>query len=77
MLFIFGLMYLQMIGALMPVIFFSSETWDHPFVPILWVQHIFKYFVLISVGVVLGATIYGGRIVATLSEAIHITHEQK
>ncbi len=59
------LLYFQMIGACIPLFIFSSETWtDTLFVPTLLGQYIIKNCVLISAGIVIGATIKGGALVA-------------
>jgi len=74
---ILGLMYLQMVGTLLPLVLFPSETWEHQFVPTLLGQYIIKNFVLISGGIVLGSTIYGGSIIVNHSEAINIADKYK
>lgn len=63
------LLYFQMMGTLLPLIVFRNETWtDYLFVPTLLGQYIIKNAVLIAAGLVLGATINGGR---TLFSSIH------
>jgi len=58
------LLYLQMIGTLLPLFFFPSETFSViPFAPTLEGQYIIKNLVLISAGIAIGATVRGGRIV--------------
>lgn len=71
---VLALMWVQMLGTLMPLIIYPAETWAHPFVPSLLGQYIIKNFVLIAAGIVLGGTIYG-RIVTTRSEAVHAARE--
>ena len=52
------LLYFQMIGACLPIIIFRDETWtDTLFVPTLLGQYIIKNCVLISAGIVMGATV--------------------
>ena len=59
------LLYFQMIGACLPLIIFRDETWtDTFFVPTLLGQYIIKNCVLISAGIVMGATVKGGALVA-------------
>lgn len=54
----------QMVGALSPLFLFSGEVFSGPFhAPTLEGQYIIKDIILISVGLVLGATLHGGRIV--------------
>ncbi|MCX2574861.1 DoxX family membrane protein [Pedobacter sandarakinus] len=64
------LLYLQMAGTFLPLIFFPHETFNHSLlVPTLLGQYIIKNFVLISGGIVIGATIRGGKLtVAPTSE---------
>ena len=55
---------LQMIGATSPLVIFPGEIFAGPFhAPTLVGQYIIKDVVLISAGLVLGATLHGGRIV--------------
>ncbi len=55
---------LQMIGAMSPLLLFPGELFAGPFhAPTLEGQYILKDVVLISAGLVLGATLHGGRIV--------------
>ena len=54
----------QMIGAMTPLLLFPAETFTHfPYAPTLEGQYIIKNLVLISAGMVVGATVRGGRIV--------------
>lgn len=64
------LLYLQMAGTFLPLIFFPHETFQHSvLVPTLLGQYIIKNFVLISGGIVIGATLRGGKLItAPLSE---------
>ncbi len=58
------LMYLQMLGTLTPVVLFPSEVFVRiPYAPTLEGQYIIKNLVLLSAGIVVGATVRGGRIV--------------
>lgn len=60
-----ALLFLQMLGTLMPLVLFPHEVFERiPRVPTLEGQYIIKNLVLISAGVVLGATVRGGRMVA-------------
>jgi uncharacterized membrane protein YphA (DoxX/SURF4 family) len=57
------LLFTQMIGTMSPLILFPTETFTRfPFVPTLEGQYIIKNIVLISAGLVVGATVRGGRI---------------
>ncbi|HLA99075.1 MAG TPA: DoxX family membrane protein [Anaerolineales bacterium] len=58
------LLFAQMLGTLTPLFLFPSETFTHvPYAPTLEGQYIIKNLVLISAGLVVGATVRGGRIV--------------
>lgn len=58
------LLFLQMLGTLTPTMFFPNEVFVvFPLVPTLEGQYIIKNLVLISAGIVLGATVRGGKIV--------------
>ncbi len=57
------LLYLQMIGTFMPVFLFPSEVFFRiPYAPTLEGQYIIKNVVIISAGIILGATVRGARI---------------
>ncbi|UKT66031.1 DoxX family membrane protein [Pedobacter mucosus] len=59
------LLYLQMAGTFLPLVFFPHETFNHSvFVPTLLGQYIIKNFILISGGIVIGATLKGGKLMA-------------
>ncbi len=59
------LLFLQMMGTFMPLVFFPSETWARiPYAPTLEGQYIIKNLVLFGAGIVVGATVRGGRIIA-------------
>lgn len=58
------LLYLQMLGTLSPIFLFPNEVFTQfPYALTLEGQYIFKNMVVISAGIVLGATVRGGRIV--------------
>jgi uncharacterized membrane protein YphA (DoxX/SURF4 family) len=59
------LLYVQMLGTLTPIVLFPHEIFVRiPFVPTLEGQYIIKNLVLISAGIVVGATVRGGRMVS-------------
>lgn len=59
------LLYLQMPGTMLPIVFFPGDVFTRfPYAPTLEGQYIIKNLVLISAGLVLGATVRGGRVVA-------------
>jgi uncharacterized membrane protein YphA (DoxX/SURF4 family) len=59
------LLFIQMLGTMTPIFFFPSEVFTRfPYAPTLEGQYIIKNMVVISAGIVLGATVRGGRIVA-------------
>lgn len=59
------LLFLQMVGTLLPVVFFPGEVFRvFPYAPTLEGQYIFKNFVLIGAGLVIGATVRGGHLSA-------------
>lgn len=58
------LLFVQMMGTLTPLILFPAETFTRfPIVPTLEGQYIIKNLVIISAGLVVGATVRGGHIV--------------
>lgn len=58
------LLFVQMLGTLTPLVLFPQLTFVRfPLVPTLEGQYILKNFVLISAGLVVGATVRGGRLV--------------
>ena len=64
------LLAVQMVGTLMPLIFFPTEVFSRvPYAPTLEGQYIIKNAVLISAAIVLGATVRGGRLVARNEQA--------
>ncbi len=59
------LLFVQMLGTIMPLFFFPTESFLHfPYAPTLEGQYIIKNMVLVSAGIVIGATVRGGRVVA-------------
>ena len=59
------LLFVQMLGTITPLFLFPAETWTHfPYAPTLEGQYIIKNIVLLSAGIVLGATVRGGELVA-------------
>ncbi len=56
------LLFVQMLGAIAPLFLFPSETFTRlPFVPTLEGQYIIKNLVIISAGLVVGATIHSKK----------------
>lgn len=59
------LLYAQMAGTLTPVVLFPNEVFAAiPYAPTLEGQYIIKNLVLISSGIVVGATVRGGKIIS-------------
>ena len=59
------LLWVQMLGTITPIFFFPTEVFAvFPYAPTLEGQYIFKNIVLVSAGLVIGATVRGGRVVA-------------
>lgn len=57
------LLFGQMAGTLTPLIFFPHETFlVFPFAPTMEGQYIIKNIALVSAGIVIGATVRGGRL---------------
>jgi len=57
------LLWLQMAGTIAPMLLFPEEVFSHfPYAPTLEEQYIIKNLVLASAGVVVGATVRGGRL---------------
>ncbi|MDX1617096.1 MAG: hypothetical protein R3300_22515, partial [Candidatus Promineifilaceae bacterium] len=60
-----ALLFLQMVGTVTPLFLFPEAAFNaFPFQPTLEGQYIIKNLVLVSAGIVLGATVRGGTIVA-------------
>jgi uncharacterized membrane protein YphA (DoxX/SURF4 family) len=58
------LLWLQMLGAIMPLFLFPHDVFLRvPFAPTMEGQYIIKNLVIISAGLVIGATVRGGRLV--------------
>ncbi|MBI3158591.1 MAG: DoxX family membrane protein [Chloroflexi bacterium] len=58
------LLWLQMLGTITPIFLLPGEVFAHiPYAPTLEGQYIFKNIVLISAGIVIGATVRGGALV--------------
>ena len=63
------LLFTQMMGTMTPLILFPTETFTQfPYAPTLEGQYIIKNLVLISAGLVVGATVRGGRIVEEMEK---------
>jgi len=63
------LLVLQMLGTFTPLVFFPVETFLRlPYAPTLEGQYIIKNIVLVTAGLVIGATVRGGRVVADPAE---------
>ncbi len=59
------LLWLQMLGTVTPLLLFPAEAFSYiPYAPTLEGQYIIKNIVLIAAGLVIGATVRGGRLVA-------------
>ncbi len=55
------LLFVQMVGTVTPLFLFPTETWGRfPIAPTLEGQYIIKNIVLVSAGMVIGATVRGG-----------------
>ncbi len=58
------LLFVQMLGTITPLVLFPHETWTvFPIAPTLEGQYILKNMVLITAGIVIGATVRGGRLI--------------
>ena len=59
------LLFFQMLGTITPLFLFTSEAFTRiPFAPTLEGQYIIKNIIIVSAGLVIGATVRGGRLVA-------------
>jgi hypothetical protein len=59
------LLFLQMLGTITPLFLFPAEAFTRiPYAPTLEGQYIIKNLVLISAGIVMGATVRGGGLVS-------------
>ena len=64
------LLWIQMIGTITPLLLFPEVCFQQfPFVPTLEGQYIIKNVVLISAGLVIGATVRGGRLLPSRAQA--------
>ncbi|MFN2316725.1 MAG: DoxX family protein [Gemmatimonadales bacterium] len=60
------LLFVQMLGTMTPIFLFPGEVFTRvPYAPTLEGQYILKNLVLISAGLVIGATVRGGRMEAS------------
>jgi uncharacterized membrane protein YphA (DoxX/SURF4 family) len=58
------LLFLQMLGTVTPLVLFPDAAWRvFPIVPTLEGQYIIKNIVLVSAGIVIGATVRGGNLI--------------
>ncbi|MEZ4667245.1 MAG: DoxX family protein [Anaerolineae bacterium] len=58
------LLFVQMLGTVTPLVLFPAETWSRfPIVPTLEGQYILKNMVLVTAGIVIGATVRGGGLI--------------
>ncbi len=65
------LLMLQMLGTITPLVLFPAETFlRFPYAPTLEGQYIIKNIVLVTAGLVIGATVRGGRVVADPAEIV-------
>jgi len=70
------LLFVQMMGTITPVFLFPAEVFTHiPYAPTLEGQYIIKNLVLISAGIVIGATVRGGAVVAD-PESVRLGKQQ-
>ena len=60
------LLFVQMMGTVTPIFLFPNEVFTVlPYAPTLEGQYIIKNIVLVSAGIVIGATVRGGRVVSS------------
>lgn len=63
------LLFVQMMGTITPLFLFPDEAFTRiPYAPTLEGQYIIKNIVLVSAGLVIGATVRGGQLVADPDE---------
>jgi uncharacterized membrane protein YkgB len=73
-----ALLFLQMPGTLLPLFFYPGETFTQlPFAPTLEGQYIIKNLVLLSAGIVVGATVRGGHIVTEDNGVLDAQHRDE
>jgi uncharacterized membrane protein YphA (DoxX/SURF4 family) len=71
------LLFAQMLGTITPLFFFPAETFVRiPYAPTLEGQYIIKNLVLVAAGLVIGATVRGGAVVAD-PDAARIAKQQE
>lgn len=69
------LLFAQMSGTILPLFFFPDETFSKfPYAATLEGQYIIKNMVLISAGLVMGATVRGGKLIAEPNKRGTQTH---
>jgi lysylphosphatidylglycerol synthetase-like protein (DUF2156 family) len=69
------LLFLQLLGTFLPLLFFPSETWKHfPYASTLEGQYIIKNLVLVSAAIIVGSTVRGAKIISN-PNAAHIGAE--
>ncbi len=60
------LLFVQMLGAVTPLFLYPDQVFTHvPYAPTLEGQYIIKNIVLVSAGIVIGATVRGGKFVGS------------
>jgi len=66
-----ALLFVQMLGTITPLFLFPHEAFTRfPYAPTLEGQYIIKNIVLVSAGIVIGATVRGGALVSELPPPI-------
>jgi uncharacterized membrane protein YphA (DoxX/SURF4 family) len=71
------LLFLQMAGTFTPIFLFPAEVFTRiPYAPTLEGQYIIKNLVLISAGIVIGATVRGGKVVSD-PEAARVAEDKE
>ena len=71
------LMAAQMPGTFLPFLFFPKLTWEHfPYSPSLLGQYIIKNLVLLCAGVLVTATMQGGKVITDPVLAERASHKQ-
>ena len=69
------LLFAQMLGTVTPLFFFPGETFTAvPYAPTLEGQYIIKNLILVSAGLVIGATVRGAKLRA---EAVQVRTQEK
>jgi len=64
------LLFLQMLGAVTPLFLYPGQVFTHiPYAPTLEGQYIVKNIVLVSAGIVIGATVRGGKLLSETGAA--------